>query len=602
MSHLEKNLATLRIVAPAIAASVELLPASADYQPATGTDGTPTYCRTRTAADGRKQLEWLGATSMPQASAAPLVSTLDPGVSNGLGLSIGTGFEWIAFLKRLSTAQALFVYEPGAELRLALEICDLSDPLLARRLVLLCGPPKDAAAALARWLTDHPGVEPPTVLHPLPTLGTSERRNLLLAAGEQIVRHGVHHREAQLADLVRQLTGALEQTPPYARPAHPIAMTGKAQYPLERPLHPLAAQAGIPVLHLADHESASVAARLAFLGESLRTGPVRVLSDWFRPQLSCIPPQIAVETWIPPLMGALFWEHLPSLSSLALSDRIVVHSQVHRMRLLEKGAAAEQIELRPLPPLVGPVPAAPAPLPRKTRIALVADLPRTSPEALGLVLPTHVAVDAAARALIADDFLTVHAGSAPDLLRRALDRAQIDGAAREDPTLRDPMLRLIRDMLIPAIPLLTLVRTLVTEGFPLTLIGDWPDLDLPAALGSPSASSPDSGHVQRFSFHETDPWRDVAGLFHFMPEGTVSPLLWDAVGKGIAIFSPEHPSDPQPGSLATLLAPDRDYCRPRRSQWLTALRNFLRDYEFRGRLQASALLRLDQAFAQRAPI
>src|ERR1043166_1236399 len=147
MPFLEKNLVALQAVTPTLAAAIEGAALPPGYELVTGTDGTPTF-RRLTDRDGKKPLEWLGATSMPRASAAPMIRALDAvsAGQNGLGLSIGTGYEWLAFASRLPQAQMVYVYEPDSTLlRLALTICDLSDLLATCRIVLLTGPADRAA-------------------------------------------------------------------------------------------------------------------------------------------------------------------------------------------------------------------------------------------------------------------------------------------------------------------------------------------------------------------------------------------------------------------------------------------------------------------------
>src|SRR6185369_14203753 len=119
--------------------------------------------------EGRKQLEWLGATSMPAASAEASVSSLDAFSigANGLGLGIGSGFEWPAFAARLGRGQMVYIYEPQAALlRMALELADCSALLQQRKIILLHGTPDQAGERLVAILQSLPGIEPPTVLHP----------------------------------------------------------------------------------------------------------------------------------------------------------------------------------------------------------------------------------------------------------------------------------------------------------------------------------------------------------------------------------------------------------------------------------------------------
>ena len=207
-----------------------------------------------------------------------------------------------------------------------------------------------------------------------------------------------------------------------------------------------------------------------------QTGRVEVLSDLYRAQLATVPPEVPVETWVPPLAGPGYWDRVPPAETLALHDRIIVHSGFHIERLLSRGIPREKIELRPLAPL-SPAPSARASEPAlRQRVAMIADLPASDAASLGIELPTHQAVFAAAVDLITADYLAVHPGMAPDLLRRALARAGVDPQT-QDTALQDSMLRIVRDVLIPALPPLILADALASHGIPLTLIGDWPGLE-----------------------------------------------------------------------------------------------------------------------------
>jgi len=137
-------------------------------------------------------------------------------------------------------------------------------------------------------------------------------------------------------------------------------------------------------------------------------------------------------------------------------------------------------------------------------------------------------VFAAARELINADYLTVHPGMAPDILRRALSRAGVDPKA-DDPALKQPMLRVIRDVLIPALPVLTLIGELARQGHALTLIGAFPGLQTTLA------------DVRIIPLQQYTPavWDDVALYVHFSPQGTFSAHLWDAVAAQVAIVTPQ---------------------------------------------------------------
>ncbi len=587
MSFLEKNLAAFQAVDPATANLLAQATIPDGFQRVAGSDGTPTFVRTAVDAEGRRRLQWLGATSMPRSSAEALVASLDAGAggggSNGLGLSIGTGYEWAAFAARLGAAQAVFVYEPSpAELRMSLEICDLAALLSSRKLVLLTGAPEEAGATLSRFLAQHLGFEPPTLLHPLPTLGGSSpaARNQMLAAGEAIVRQAVLSRHAQSATIAQRLGQAAAKYGIFPAPADAqvIAMTLTARYPQERPIQEAIREHGYAQIPLDRYDSASLALRMQRLAELLERGPVRILSDLLRGPLGCVPVGVPVETWVPPLVGPGYWDRFPGGGAgvggggMEGHDTIVVHAGDHQAKLLALGVPARQIRLQPIPQYASTGKRERADedaLALRHRVALIADLPKSSAKSLEIVLPTHEAVYAAARSLVAEEFLTVHAGSAPDLLRRALARAGA-GSAEKDAALGEPMLRLIRDVLIPTVPPLTLARLLADQGIAVTLIGDWPDFEAREADG-------DRVRMQSFGQPVRETWREVAVLAHLSPLGVVSPLIWEAVAAEIAIVAPEHPSDRQFGALASLLKPNAEFSHLPPQQFVTGIKNLLRD-------------------------
>ncbi|HVT81322.1 MAG TPA: hypothetical protein VHM90_11760, partial [Phycisphaerae bacterium] len=151
--------------------------------------------------------------------------------------------------------------------------------------------------------------------------------------------------------------------------------------------------------------------------------------------------------------------------------------------------------------------------------------------------------------------------------------------AAEDPALKEPMLRIIRDVLIPAVPPLTLAANLAREGLPLLLIGAWPNLHLPV----PS-------DAQRISFDQYTPdaWGSAALLIHLSPEGTFSPLLLEAIAGGVAVAAPTHPTSAHAGAFPGGLAADRDFAQPAPRQLIAAVKTLLRDGARRERLATAA--------------
>ena len=101
-------------------------------------------------------------------------------------------------------------------------------------------------------------------------------------------------------------------------------------------------------------------------------------------------------------------------------------------------------------------------------------------------------------------------------------------------------------VLMASVPVLRLVEEMQREGMSLQLIGEW--------NGVEKAAGP---AVERFD--SVSRWDGVGVLVHFSPWGVVSPLLGEAIDAGVAVISPQHPTDDFAGSLAKLLVPDVEY-------------------------------------------
>jgi hypothetical protein len=562
MSLLKRNLEALQGWAPLTAAQIAGASVPEGFERVIGSDGSSTYQRIVPDGASGRRVEWLGGTSMPRASAEALTDSLEVGRVNGIGLSIGTGYEWAAFARRLPSSQALYVYEPEAGYaRMALECCDLSDWFRSGKVILFTGPLAPASEEMSAFVADHVGFEPPTVLHPLPTMG-AERRNALLSAGEAMVRRTVVERQAK----VNALAGRVDEAMRNVSEAE-IAFLATPRYAQERPIAAANGRAA-QVLLVDGHASAGVGAWLAAIAEHR---PRKIVSDFFRVQIGCVPEQVAVETWIPPLAGAGYWDRVPDAATFGPNDRVIVHGAWHAERLADCGISTAQVQVRPLERRLGRPRSGEE---RRHRVALIGDLPSIEPETMGIELPTHLAVFAAVREMIEEDYLTVHVGQAGDILRRALARVgvQSDGGGQgqvTDPALREPMLRIVRDVLIPTVPLLRLVEELMAQGVPLRLIGDWPGVTVPAGDAVVVTPFWEVGRAEKV-------WSDVAIVAHLSANGMVSPLLMEAVAEGVGVVSPRHATDRYAGSLATLLTPESEYATPAPAQFLARLKGMLR--------------------------
>jgi hypothetical protein len=577
MSWLERNLEALQGWAPLTAAQIAEALVPVGFERVMGTDGTPTYQRivrgeAAGAGEGAGRVEWLGGTSMPRASAGPMTESLDVGNVNGIGLSLGTGHEWGAFVRRLPSARMLYVYEPEVGYaRMALELCDLSEFFRSGKILLLTGPLAPASDQLSEFVASHLGFEPPTVLHPLATIA-ADRRNALLSAGEAMVRRAVVERQSQVNAMAGRIEEAMRN-----RQDVEIAFVSTPRYALERPISAALGAAG-QVVFVDAHTSAGVGSWLAAIVEHR---PCRIVSDFFRAQIGCVPAQAAVETWIPPLVGAAFWERIPAGNTFGPEDRVIVHAAWHARRLIDRGVPENHVQVRPLERQ--PLRHRNADAQRRRRVALIGDPPLIEAESLGIDLPTHRAVYAAAREMIEEDYLAVHVGQAEDILRRALGRVGVpcEGAEAVDPALREPMLRIVRDVLIPTLPVRRLVEELMEQHVPLRLVGDWPGMNIPAGDSVAMTPFATMGDMR-------DLWEDVAIVAHLSPTGVVSPLLLHAAADGVTIVSPHHPTDRHGGALATLLTPDVEYAAPMPQQLVGTIKALLKDGVRRGKLLQAA--------------
>lgn len=575
-----RNFAALERWNPAAAAMLAAAPLSEAWQAVTGRDGSPTFAQV--TADG-SGIVWLGGTSMPRETAAAMTASLEPGAVNGLGAGIGTGHEWRALVGRLHASQMLFVLESDPILvKLALTATDLADLLNAGRLVLLVASDAETAGKqLQACLDAHPGLEAPSVIHPLASL-TAAQRHTLVSMGEQMLRQAMTRRAVQAAELAAQLAAA---------PASPAGLLALLVQGVSWPQRVLgevveALESRVPELpRLAvDHyASGSVIARLQAL---LKHRPRVIVSDLFRPQLGVTPPaSMAIWTFVPPRPPAAYWqpERLASPGSLASGDRIVCHAAAHRRRLIQAGFPEGQVLLLPLGTTAassGAVVDA-----ERQRVALLADLPSLEPATYGLNLPSHLDLWQAAMDLIADDPFRVHPEMAADLFRRAQRRA---GVAVEDPLLAASFERGVRDILLAAAPYVVLAEQLVAAGVPIQLVGGgWDGLPpgSDAVLREPLA---------RRGAWNADVWNDVAVALHVSPDGSIHPGLLTAPRHGVALAALAHPWDGQPGTLTHILRAGVDVAMTSPGQLVATLRTLLRDAARRKSLADSAAARLQE--------
>jgi hypothetical protein len=133
---------------------------------------------------------------------------------------------------------------------------------------------------------------------------------------------------------------------------------------------------------------------------------------------------------------------------------------------------------------------------------------------------------------------------------------------------------------------MVLAGALARESAPLALVGDWPGV----TAHLPAQTAGDSARVRHVPFASlgADDWQGIAVLAHLSPEGTVSPLIWNAIAAGCAIAAPRHPADTIDGSLPTVLKPEAMFAHPAPQHFLSTLLSLLKDTPRREKLSASA--------------
>jgi hypothetical protein len=207
--------------------------------------------------------------------------------------------------------------------------------------------------------------------------------------------------------------------------------------------------------------------------------------------------------------------------------------------MLERGYSRDQVEVVAVEgaQVVG--------VRRGERVAVVGDLGVTAAEGLGVVLPTHQAVFAAARQIVEEEWATVHDGQVGDILRRALGRARVSAEALADPALGDPMRKLVRHVLVPMVPVLELVKALRGGGVKVKLIGEWPEVSEGADMWK-APFAKEAGEVEKM-------WEGVGVMVHFSPTGVVLPAEVEGVRRGVGVVAVEHSTDGARGAVGEVL-------------------------------------------------
>jgi hypothetical protein len=519
---LGRNCAALEQWLPGVAELVRRTADDPAWQRAIGRDGTPTFQR---KIDDHT-VEWFGGTSMPAASAKALTKSMDPGETSGLGIGIGTGFEWQALLKRVVSGRSVIALETdAARVRRAFQVCDLSAEISAGKILVIIG--ESAGDELCGLLERHVGFEAPRVMHPLPTVIGAER-SAMLTAGEAMVRRAVLLRHEQL----RLVASAVNEMKEWAG-AMVIAPTPRDRWDL--PIVEAARRAGEPLVLFDRPAEASLAWWLRMVE---RHRPAVVRSTLLRANFEgLLPAAIGVETWLAEGVGrdpAV----LAACKNLGGNDRLLVQRSADVEVLRGAGVAGEIVVAVP----TGSVGEA-GTRASGAAVAIVCDRLPYDAESCELTLPSHAAVWDAALSLVTARPWEMRPGMGKNILRDAQRKI---GVELRDAVIEASIERGTEWLLLRGARVEALAALIAGWGIPVKLIGvGWEKVGDVKGVTHCERPRADRGEAQGYypwawagdAREEREGgdgvWNDVGALLHL--ERGVNPAVREAAQAGVKI-------------------------------------------------------------------
>jgi len=464
-----RNIDALRQVDPDLSATLTELPLPDHVKLTTGRDGAATY--RLQGPDGTEQ--WFGRTSMPTVSARGILAGFDPGDANVALPGIGSGQELSLLARWLGPHQAIFVLEDDPlQLKLALRLHDLTGPLLAGRVVLVCG--EDLESKLIEFCRRHEGVHPPSRMLGWPWQDPVVRQHLtdmLSRAGKTIT---AGRNEAFVA--LREKAGACRgrRSLPELPRLTVLSVTPNARVSrLGEDLRAAAEQLAWPCTAVLMN-TPTVANLLPHARAVTEPLPdAAVLLDHTRAILPVIPDGVPALTWLGPGAGP----DGKTIESLGPDDGCVVMTSQTRRRLIDGGLSEERTLA--LPPAANLGRFAEAPSEAKQfeatdcDVAMIAEAANVDPEACGLKLTTHQTLWRALDELIRSNVDRYHDGLLEELFKQTERRS---GVKLSDQQVRSQLMEMAGAALAPTLSRLGMIEALREAGVRVGLWGagwDW---------------------------------------------------------------------------------------------------------------------------------
>ncbi len=446
-----ENLVALRVAQPEAAALLEGALPPADWRACEALDGSHTY---RVERAGQPPV-WISGSALPRRRAEALLASVGPGDSNPALASPGSGAEVRVLLDRLSPTQAIYVFaQDPAEAAALLRATPLAGEIRTLRCVVVPG--GDPLGLLQRLLERVAGLLPP---------GNLIRFLFDDAARVATVRQVCEQLGGRIAAARQSRLAALAAEP---IPAHAPGDVPRLFVAALRPAHDgrcVARQLDAALDELGWHGEACAVETPADVHPlrhalALRdVAPQLVLAIQHGREALAAAGNVRVAAWI--LDAAdLIGRPTPA------ADWYLAATPGSARALREAGIADSQIV--PLSLAAGSAVRRPAGPPRNDQVLLIADRPDASAAACRIELSTHEQIWRALHAVAAASWSAGRLSDADSLLREALRAANVE--LREE-TLRQGLLRLIENVLVPATACARLLDLLVSAGLRVSTVG-----------------------------------------------------------------------------------------------------------------------------------
>jgi hypothetical protein len=446
------NLAALDEAAPDLAEGLRRVVLPKAWRPALALDGFVTY---RLEEPGQPPA-WLGDTAAPLIRARSLLAKFDPAGKNPGLTCCAAGAELHLLLQKLSAHLAVYVFETDLSVLAAvLAAQDFSAAIRQGRCILV--PPGRETRFLAGLMETHPGLLPLAEIL-LPDLVPRKRVEELRAIGEHVNRETYRRR----SQLVREISLATQAKPDRPLTEPRLAVLSLNPHPPTQAVAAALARAagrlGWPVLHRAVTGPDSVDPLVHCQALADFEPNLTICVNHSRSRLPVAMPGITC-VWLldEPVTGA----ELPDDGTLylAASPRVAAalrQANVHEQNVLDWYWACE--------PDAGQPPAAQA----DRIILLVADLPDLSSELYGITQAAHQKLWKQLQKIAAEVWETPRILEPAKLLVRAERECQVE---LTDAALRESIIPLIEQVVIPGVVLEHLARALAGEPATILALG-----------------------------------------------------------------------------------------------------------------------------------